>query len=287
MGTISRLFPYQTLERLPAGAPAKIACFTLDLELDYGVRTGKFNIPTHDDELQDFQRSLRREGIPLSLFVVTSLLDRFPESLRIARLLGSDWHSHSHTHALERFDAEAELAESARTFQNHFGRPPLGYRAPQGLLRPEDVPRLAQAGFKFSSSIFPSYRPGKYNHLLRPLAPLLYENGVLELPLGTLPGLRYTISASYLKLLGSALSRLLFRTFGIPDILVIDSHLHDFIVDPRSYAKLSCGVRTAYAIRKHRGLDCLVALARHLRAQGYAFLTMTELFELCAQGAYR
>ena len=287
MGTIRELYPHRSLRSLPPGAPNKIACFTLDFELDYGVRTGEFNILDHEEEIQELKRSLREEKIPLSLFVVTDILDRYPKSLAAARFLGEDWHSHSHTHGSGGFDAAAEFAQTSKSFRRHFGRAALGYRAPQGLLRPAEVPLLAAEGFGFSSSIFPSMRPGMYDHRRQPLTPMRYENGLLELPLGVIRRLRYTLSASYLKLLGAPLSRIGMKAFGVPEILVIDSHLHDLIVDSWSFAKLPLPLRAIYGIRKHQGRAGLVELARYLRAAGYTFLTMTDLFEICAKGIYQ
>ena len=30
--------------------------------------------------------------------------------------------------------------------------------------------------------VFPSFRPGKYNNLLLPASPIVYENGFVEMP---------------------------------------------------------------------------------------------------------
>jgi hypothetical protein len=113
-----------------------------------------------------------------------------------------------------------------------------------------------------------------------------YDNGLFELPLAAIPGLRVPLCASYLKLLGSSLSRLCFGAFGLPDILVMGSHLHDLITEPRSLAQLPRPIRAVYGIRRDQGLDGILTLGRHLRAEGYSFLTMTELCELCARGSY-
>ncbi|MBI5477722.1 MAG: polysaccharide deacetylase family protein [Deltaproteobacteria bacterium] len=279
---VRSLYPHVVLRRLPADAPAKIACLTVDFECDYGARTGQFRLARHEDELQALRSFLRRERIPLSLFVVTEMLDKWSAAAPLARLLGDDWHSHSHTHRPACPDLKAEIAASREGFRRHFGRGPAGYRAPMGLLRPEHVPLLAEAGFSFSASIFPSLRPGTYNHLGQSLLPLRYENGLIELPFGVVRGLRVPVAISYFKLLGPGPGRWLLKLLGVPRVLVVNFHLHDVVVDEESLAQLTGGVRAVYGIRKHGGRAVLEALVRHLRAEGYTFLTMTELYDLCA-----
>jgi hypothetical protein len=280
---VRRLYPHVVLDRLPADAPPRIACVTLDFECDYGSRTGQLRLARHEWELQEVRAFFRRERIPLSLFVVTDVLDRWPEAAPLARALGDDWHSHSHTHDVAGPDAAAEIAAAVAGFERHFGRRPVGYRAPQGRLRPEDVPLLKAAGFGFSASVFPSFRPGVFNHLGQPLLPLRYDNGLVELPFGVLPWLRVPVAVSYFKLIGAALGPLLLGLLGAPRVLVVNFHLHDVVVDEESLAQLSPAVRAVYHVRKRGGLGVLAALTRHLRASGYTFLTMTELHGLCAR----
>ncbi|HEY3358557.1 MAG TPA: hypothetical protein VGQ83_35240 [Polyangia bacterium] len=283
---VRRLFPHGVLRRLPAGAPDKIACVTLDFECDYGARTGQFRLLRREDELHALRGFFERERIPLSLFLVTEVLDRWPEAAPLARVLGDDWHSHSHTHQVAAPDLAAEVAATVECFGRHFGRSPAGYRAPMGLLRPEHVGLLGEAGFAFSSSIFPTFRPGAYNHLRQPAMPLKYENGLLELPFGVLRGLRVPVAVSYFKLLGPGLGRALLRLLGVPPVVVVNFHLHDVVIDEESLAQLPRGVRAVYDLRKHSGLAVLTALTRHLRAEGYTFLTMTDLGAVCAEAAY-
>jgi peptidoglycan/xylan/chitin deacetylase (PgdA/CDA1 family) len=279
---VSRLFPYTVL-RLPADAPAKIACVTLDLEYDYGARTGQFRMLRHRDALEALRAFFVCERIPLSLFVVTDVLDRWPAAASLARFLGDDWHSHSHTHRAICPDAAAEIAASVAGFRRHFGRSPAGYRAPMGRLQPEHVPLLAEAGFSFSASVFPSWRPGVYNHLLGPTAPMRYDNGLVELPFGVVRGLRLPVAVSYFKLLGPGPGLALLAALGAPRVLVVNFHLHDVVLDEESLGQLPVGVRAAYGLRKHGGLAVLRALTRHLRVAGYRFLTMPELSALCAR----
>jgi peptidoglycan/xylan/chitin deacetylase (PgdA/CDA1 family) len=256
----------------------KLACMTLDFEEDYDDFIGAFNVLTaHEPEVMQLAQTFHALETPLSVFVRTDLLERYPRSGDALAALGSDFHCHSHTHATRNFDSAFEIATTAETFERHFGRPPLGYRAPLGVLYPGDLDLLKEHGFGFSASVFPSYRPAKFNNLDAPLEPFQYENGLLELPFAAVRRIRFTVSLSYLKLAGYAISRAMYAAFGLPNVMVIDSHLHDFIVAPESFEELPLAYRLAWGRNRDAGLDYLERLVSLLRAQGYRFITMTEL----------
>lgn len=258
--------------------PCKVACITLDYETDYGDRIGEFNILRHHRAEIDRLAELFAElEVPVSAFVRTDLLVDDPEALAAVRGIATDFHCHSHTHATRDFDSPREIARTAETFRGCFGAAPLGYRAPQGVLHEGDLDLLAEHGFEFSSSVFPSYRPGKFNHLSMPTVPFLYENDLLELPLAVVPGIRYTISLSYLKLLGLTANRMLHAAFGLPEMLIFDSHLHDFVVCEESLRQLPLRVRLPWSINKGAGVRYFEAFVGDLRRRGYEFWSITEL----------
>ena len=214
----------------------KLACITIDIELDYGDRTGEFNIlqETHKELLQ-LAKQFKELNIPISLFICTNLLIKYPKLYNILIQLGDDFHCHSHTHNTKNFDSNYEISKSTETFYDFFGYYPIGYRAPQGVLYEGDIEILKQFSYNFSSSVFPSFRPGKFNNLSLPIHPFKYYNGIIELPLAVIPKLRNIISLSYLKLMGYQFYKNLFNILDIPNIFIFDSHLHDYILNNKSY----------------------------------------------------
>jgi peptidoglycan/xylan/chitin deacetylase (PgdA/CDA1 family) len=263
--------------------PEKLACISLDFEQDYGWRVQEFNIlKDNRQEIEALGDLFRRLDMPVSVFITTHLLLDYPETLDLIRHLGRDFHTHSHTHNMDAFDSHAEIAAMTATFQDIFGSPPLGYRAPLGVLRAGEIDLLAEYGLRFSSSVFPSLRPRQFNHLAMPAAPFVYDNGIVELPLATVPRLRLIVALSYLKLLGWGVSRNIYRVFGLPDVLVFDSHLHDFIHNPTSFGKLPRKFRMAWGRNRGQGGAIFTAFVEMLRHQGYRFITMTELYERVA-----
>lgn len=256
----------------------RLACITLDFELDYGDRTGAFNIIEEDQSLLDLAKLFSDLHIPVSTFIRTDILINYPNSLEIIKTLAKDYHCHSHTHNTKKHDSRIEISTSASTFETVFGYKPLGYRAPQGVLYDGDIDHIKTCGFKFSSSVFPSYRPGKFNNLSLPVNPFIYDNDIMELPFAVVPKLRYIVSLSYLKLLGMTLNKSFFSIFGLPNIIVFDSHLHDYIVNEESFNKLPSKLRTAWGVRKYSGIKYFTMFVELLKRKEYRFITMTELY---------
>lgn len=264
----------------PINVRKKIACITLDYELDYGDRVGRFNILNESRrELETLKETFRTYKVPVSAFITTQLLDNSPGSYDLVRELACDYHLHSHTHNTHSFDSEYEIEKSVNVFSSYFNDKPIGYRAPQGRLYAGDIDLLKKEGVQFSSSIFPSWRFGKFNHLLMPTIPFVYSNGVIELPFAVIPYLRYVVSLSYLKLLGMNVAKGLFAMFGLPKVLVFDSHLCDYIVNENSYKGLPSYMKLAYAVNKYKGIEIFKDIVTYLKKCGYEFMTMTELFQ--------
>lgn len=201
---------------------------TLDLENDW-----YFDEPGYDhltfEYLDEFIELIGRLGVPLSIFVVGKTLEKYPDAIdRLATELDTEFHLHSYRHEPSENSFREELRLGKAAFRNHFGRDPVGYREPYGAIDSEQFPVLADEGFEFDSSVFPSYRPGVYNNLDTPLEPYFLENapGLLEIPLGVFRGLRIPLSQNYLKLFGRPLQKLL-SVDPLPETVVYNIHLQD------------------------------------------------------------
>ena len=69
--------------------------------------------------------------------------------------------------------------------------PVEGFRAPR--MRPPAYTVLKKVPFLYSSSLHPTYVPGRYNHLRKPQTPFIKE-GVLEIPVSVAPVVRLPVS---------------------------------------------------------------------------------------------
>jgi len=159
-------------------------------------------------------------GVRATFFVVASDLDRWPVAREIAQDLvarGHELASHSLTHPYDlvrqhdRF-VRNELERSHAILSELRHAPVAGFRAPGYTMTPRVMRLLAQTGYTYDSSYFPS--PPYYFAKLGVLASMLlrgkksesivgppsilwksrlpsFEEGLVELPVTVLPGVRF------------------------------------------------------------------------------------------------
>lgn len=274
----------QPLKKLPKyetiTPKRKYACFTIDYEMDHGDRLGTLNTIKNPDNIIKFIQFFKDLDIPLSAFISTRILLKHPKSFEIIKKIAVDYHSHSHTHATkkDRFDSVYEISESRKVFEGFFGYSPLGYRAPRGVLYKNDINILKDHGYKFDSSIFPSFRPGIFNNLNFPHTPTLYDNMIMEIPFGVIPIVRLILGISYMKLFGYTTYSSLMKLFGLPKVVVFYGHLHDYI-PTESFNNLPLKIKLPYSINKRAGYKITKKFINFLKSSGYKIVTMTELYK--------
>lgn len=265
----------------------KLACFTLDLEPDWGEQGAP---PSHrvfedDEAMEQFSAFMSRNDIPLSIYVLGKMLD---EGMQVRdRFAGTrtEFELHSYSHDPANPDSEEEICRGKEAFLRHMGRSPIGYRAPLGDISPAGIAILQREGFLYDASVFPTNRPELgYNHLDAPTEPYLHDGSppMVELPFAVVPKIRLVISMSFLKLFGMGAYRAMFRIFGMPDVLVFDSHLYDFF--PALGVRLRMTNWRRYALMRNgrRTFDLLQSFVDHLRGQGYELIFMSELYQMAS-----
>lgn len=254
----------------------KLACFTLDFELDYGGRLNTFETLKQDKKHEELVQFLKDENIPVSAFVQTKALNDHPEALSVLKNIACDFHSHSHTHASENFNSREEFLTSKKIIEDTFAQPKVGYRAPYGKLYPGDHELLQEMGFAFDSSIFPSFRPGKFNHLNASIEPTVLDCGLQEIPFAVIPGVRLILGISYMKLFGFSVYKHLISMFGLPDTLVFYGHMHDYF-PTEGLHKLPLGLKTAFKRNNHNAMPITKKFFDLLKDRGYTLVTISEL----------
>jgi hypothetical protein len=259
----------------------KIACFTLDLEPDL-YTSGSHEILLNPDYFRRIETFFINNRLKLTTFVVANMLELGLPISEIFTNIDTEFELHSYSHDTCRPDSEQEILLGKKYYIDHFGKSPRGYRAPNGDISYAGLEILSREGFLYDASIFPSWRPELgYNYSRLPLSPWKYAEfpQLIEMPFAAIRTVRTVISMSFLKLFGLNFYRMMFNLFGFPEILVFDSHLHDFI-HPKSILDLP-----RYDWRKHalmRNGDNTFPLMQgfvdFIRSKGYIFAHMSELF---------
>jgi len=207
----------------------KVVCLTLDVEQDYAglLDEPSYEGLSHIETLVDF---LKERDIPLTCFIQGSLFETHSNELKKFLALDDiefELHSYSHSNT-QKSNIAFEVKRGKEAYEKFFGKNPIGYRSPNGIIKDMHYQILASNGFKFDSSIFPSLRPGAFNNLGKPTRPYLVNNAqIIEFPFTVFSNLiRVPMSLSYIKLFGK-LCLYLLKSFELPDFIIFNLHLHD------------------------------------------------------------
>ncbi|MCE7041452.1 polysaccharide deacetylase family protein [Dyadobacter sp. CY312] len=132
---------------------------------------------------------LDKHNVAVTFFTTGHFAQKNPELIRLL----SDKHeiaSHALYHAPNHDFQEQDILVSKQILEFITGKFVNGFRMPR--LRPFDEANLAKWGFRYDSSVNPTYLPGRYNLLHK--SPLPYhESGMWELPCSTMPWLRFPL----------------------------------------------------------------------------------------------
>jgi peptidoglycan/xylan/chitin deacetylase (PgdA/CDA1 family) len=253
---------------------------TLDFECDFGTALpeNRYEAVTEVERLVSL---LEEYEIPLTCFVQTALFEERPDAVEPLREADTtvSFHPHSHTHKPRNETSVAwELEESTTRFEDFFGEAPVGYRFPNGNVRAEDYRLLANFGYKFDASVFPSWRPGKFNNTGAATTPT-YRSGddLFEIPFTIYSDrLRIPTALSYCQVLGRPYWWVLSR--WPPSVVVLNIHMHD-LVTPSTIQELPARYRVLYS-RNVDGLSLLEKLIGTFQHRGYAFETLDVVHEM-------
>ncbi len=265
----------------------KAICLTLDLEQDYGDLLDKpsYEGLEHIPELVSF---LREKNIPLTCFVQGSLFETHSTQIKALSALDIEFELHSYSHRRPKeVDTKLEIEKGKQAYRKFFGKDPVGYRSPLGIITDKDYQILASNGFGFDSSIFPSLRPGAFNNLTKPTKPYFVNNSkIIEFPLTVFsPIIRIPTSLSYIKLLGKPRLFLL-RALPLPNLVIFGFHLHD-LFELGSSKKIPLE-KSSFIYKKifgriyhggRDGLSLLQQLIAIFHQKGYAFSKLEDVYQ--------
>jgi hypothetical protein len=129
---------------------------------------------------------LDRLDIRATFFITAHFAQHHPAAIaRIAQT--HEIASHGFYHS--QFDV-ADLAKSRQVLQRLSGQSVLGFR--MARLQPVEDGAIAQAGYRYNSSLNPTWLPGRYNHLAKPRKPT-WSGPVLNVPVSVTPLIRFPL----------------------------------------------------------------------------------------------
>ena len=267
----------------------KTVCLTLDVEHDFGTLLNKptffglNNIPVLVDLLKD-------KDIPLTCFIQGSLLDKYPDEISYFNNVDVEFEPHSYHHPHPNsMNFSIEIQKSKGAYKNFFARNPVGYRSPDGYINsPDYFEQLINSGFYYDSSVFPSFRPHRFNNLLSEIEPYYLNNKkIIEFPFSVVSKtIRIPISLSYIKLLGSPYFSLL-KLKSLPRLIVFDFHLHDLTQLPSVNEIFSQNILSFFEARIYKkiyhdkgdtGISLFIDTVRMFEKAGYKFAKLEDIY---------
>ncbi len=258
--------------------------FSLDLEADYAGCADQYEIFKDPEKIEQVLSVLDSLGVKITVFVVGEIFERYPDVIRIFEKYNCEYESHSYSHNVVNPYLEDEIRKARASYFNYFKKYPKGYRVPQGRVSNAIIKLLERYGFLYDSSIFPSYYPNPFRYFFHNRNIHYFNNSnIMEIPITTITPFRLTLSLSYIKLLGIKFYIKLLQIFAVPNNICFSCHLHDFIVEEASYAKLSYFWKFIYSRNKFLGVNYCIQFLKHFKQKGYQFCFMSELYKLYRQ----
>jgi hypothetical protein len=255
-------------------------CLTIDVEPDFGGLLAK-DLYCGMNDLRKLDRIVKKYNLKLTAFVTGKSLEDNPDILKQLKSMKCEIEQHSYSHQIGHHSKINDIKNGIKIHEKIVGNPPHGYRAPQGIITQKEVLFLESMGIKFDSSIFPSFFPGRYNRLNFPLLPyLIKDSNIMEIPFGVVRKIRIPISLSYIQLLGLSTYKLLFKLFGLPELLIYDFHTYE-LGKVSSYNELPGLARFGYyrAQRLYDNpIDVLEKFVQYILSQGYESKYMIDVY---------
>lgn len=170
------------------GAPTKVLLsFDLeefDMPLEYGKSIGfPEQLAVTDAGMAALMPVLEHHAVPATFYTTAHYAQHRP---KLVQNLATRHEIASHTFYHSNFQV-THLTTSRQLLQHISGQPVHGLRMPR--MRPVVMSDVAAAGYRYDSSINPTFLPGRYNNLHLPRT-LYRQEGMLRLPASVSPGWR-------------------------------------------------------------------------------------------------
>jgi len=186
--------------------------------------------------LEFLRRALAERDASTTCFVVSSLVDRYPDEIEQLADAGFEIASHTHSHRLlsdlDRETRRAELRDSRERLETLTGESVAGFRAPAFDITDDHFDLLSETGYAYDSSVvasraIPGWYGGEYD-LERPAPATAVAAdappNIAELPASVMPGLRLPLTGTWLRFFGpqyTAFGMRLLARKGVTPVLYV------------------------------------------------------------------
>ena len=270
---------------------AKRFYLTLDFEEDLGSAAPSATFYSHKGTPRFIERVLAHDW-KITIFVTGQILAEQPELIEPYRAhpdrFSFGLHAYDHRDVFNREAQLSNVERGLKAYADFFGRPPLIYRAPNGMLLRGQLLRLVDNGVLAGSNFFPCWFPGRFDYSHVPRTPFRVEGtDFIEMPFSVTRLPRIPIALSYHQLFGRTLLTQL-ASFDRPSSIVFDFHLHDLFPETwYNTIPISRGMKMAYyqASRPGRAIELFERLTADYAGKGYVFADLHDYLHELRSGS--
>ena len=244
---------------------------TFDLE-EFDIPLVLCGIPTEEcDIYQVTYRGMKKvisllRGLRVNttFFTTTTFGRRYPSLLRKLLKAGHEiaFHGYKHNHKyhlMNQANAYRFIRKGKRELEKITGKRIVGFRSPWFFSPSYKI--LEKLGFKYDSSIHPTWVPGHYFNMRKPRSPSR-KNGLSVLPISVTPLVRLPFSWLW------------FRNFGLPyakfctRMCILDQPYVNIYLHPWEFVDLSkydAGAQLPIMIRRNTGRKMIKMVGSYIR----------------------
>jgi len=173
-----------------------------------GPKKGEGNTDFSREGNLQLLKLLDEFNIKVTFFVTGYFAEKEPEHVKYLYSKGHEIASHGYCHFYRgnsNLNLKEDISQSKQILERTINDKVVGFRAPNLQFSLELIKNLYSLGFKYDSSLHPTYLPSYYNNLRYPIYPHqpIKDLDVLEFPLGVMPLTRLPIGWIWMRNFGS------------------------------------------------------------------------------------
>ncbi|MDP2729865.1 MAG: polysaccharide deacetylase family protein [Dehalococcoidales bacterium] len=252
---------------------------TIDVESDWGGRTRQcdgieYGLPVILQLLESLE-------IKATFFISGVVITRYQKMIRKISESEHELASHSFSHQnhslLNKEQLFEEVNRSKHLLEDETGAEVLGFRTPQFRTNKELFDVLGELHFGYDSSFSRGMVPTRYHGSSVPKAPFLLENGLLEIPVSSLPYIRMPLGFRWLNLIGFTTFKFLLDRLVLPQPVVF--YLHPFdLIQPAANPEISFFIKRWYSYKTPDTKKTLERILSYLKKRGDEFILLKDIF---------
>ena len=161
-----------------------------DLPLEFGKQIEKEKqLDISKKGLDNLLSILKKHKVKATFFTTLEFAKNFPSLMKEMEKEGHEIASHGYYHS-DNYKKDLSPIKKAKEAKEKLGLQIHGFRAPRFQIK--EIHKLHEIGFKYDSSIHPTWIPGRYFNLFKKRKIHKIQN-IEEIPLSTLPIFRLPI----------------------------------------------------------------------------------------------